>query len=423
MATELRPSTHYQIPDWFTNNYSISTNSEHQQDASIECRQEGRYLRNETYAQTKWDQYSNNIRLADRVDHIRKWKEILEKTLQELDKEIEDLSNAKNVTEQQLEDMNLPTDVNVENLTIREGRQGTDIVDDEPDQELQKEAQVIDGIKTILQQRISEAFEQLVRLQEARQQIQSELQDKNIAMGIDIDQYNLSHTSPNISYKPDPLRIPKGSTTPQQWEDYTRYNVDRAQAELKGSRILRETILHTQHQTKNDLEAQHNATEYAFRKRMHDFERAIDELEWQKKNTEEEIAEMDNDIRALNDAIANKRFHMKQVQTRLENRTYRPNVELCRDAPQIGLTDEVKQLDATVMALKEKLRQSQHALDGLQKNLHHINDELDCKMHSLMLDRRCMDVRQRLKTQPESVIERNLTMTGIERAPADLLAG
>ena len=151
MATELRPNTRYQLPDWFTNNYSISTNSERQQDASTECRQEGRHLRNETYAQSKWDQYSNNIRLADRIDQIRKWKEILERTLEGLDKEIEDLSEAKNTTEQQLEDMNLSTDVNVENLTIREGRQGTDIVDDEPDKELKKVSDCHISIRIISQ--------------------------------------------------------------------------------------------------------------------------------------------------------------------------------------------------------------------------------------------------------------------------------
>lgn len=73
-----------------------------------------------------------------------------------------------------------------------------------------QEVEVIDGIKKQLHNKISEAFEQLCLLQEARQQIQADLQDKNIALGIDIDQYNLSETSPNISYKPDPLRVPKG---------------------------------------------------------------------------------------------------------------------------------------------------------------------------------------------------------------------
>lgn len=72
MATEVRPTTRFQPPDWFTNSYAISTNAERQRSASHEVRQESRFLRNETDSQTKWDQYSNNVRLADRIDHIRK---------------------------------------------------------------------------------------------------------------------------------------------------------------------------------------------------------------------------------------------------------------------------------------------------------------------------------------------------------------
>lgn len=53
---------------------------------------------------------------------------------------------------------------------------------------------------------------------------------------------------------------------------------------MKSANRLREQIHHTLQQTANDLEAQKQATEYAFRKRIHEFERAKDELEWQKKN-------------------------------------------------------------------------------------------------------------------------------------------
>jgi hypothetical protein len=58
--------------------------------------------------------------------------------------------------------------------------------------------------------RSTKRFEQMCRLQEARQQVLADLQDKNVAMEIDIDQYNLTENSPSISFKPDPCRIPKG---------------------------------------------------------------------------------------------------------------------------------------------------------------------------------------------------------------------
>ncbi len=69
---------------------------------------------------------------------------------------------------------------------------------------------MIEGIRKQLQQRINESFEQLCLLQEARQQVQADLQDKNLAFGIDIDQYNLTDRSSQISFKPDSLRVPKG---------------------------------------------------------------------------------------------------------------------------------------------------------------------------------------------------------------------
>lgn len=73
-----------------------------------------------------------------------------------------------------------------------------------------QEVEVIEGIKKALQQKVSDSFEQLCLLQEARQQLQADLQDKNLALGIDVDQYNLLDRSPQISFKPDSLRVPKG---------------------------------------------------------------------------------------------------------------------------------------------------------------------------------------------------------------------
>lgn len=425
MATYHKPMERFSTADWHKSNFTVSTNAERQRTASHDVRQSARHLRNETDNKTKWDQLDNNTRLADRIDHIRKWKDILEKTLSDVDKEIADLSASKEELEEDLQAKNMPTDVNVENLVTREGRQSIDLVEDQTEDQLHKEKEVIEGIKKQLQGKIDESFEQLCVLQEARQQILADLQDKNIALGIDVDQYNLTEESPGISYKPNPTRVPKGSTTPQQWEDFSRYNKERAEAEMGAAKRLREAIHHTLHQTDNDLASQQDATDYAYRKRIHEMKKAIDELKWQKEQTEEEIAELEEDIRGVSKAIRDKINPMKLAQTRLENRTYRPNVELCRDNPQYGLTDEVKQLEATKAALEEKLKQAQHALDGLENNLHRVNEDLQCKMNSLNLDDQCVNSRTKLKSgtgRPLTSSERNMKLTGISREPSKILA-
>ncbi len=49
---------------------------------------------------------------------------------------------------------------------------------------------------------------------------------------------------------------------------------------------LRESIFHTIGQSAADLESQGKASEYALRKRLHELERSLKELEWQKKQVD-----------------------------------------------------------------------------------------------------------------------------------------
>jgi len=79
------------------------------------------------------------------------------------------------------------------------------------------------------------------------------------------------------------------ATTPEAWHQFSQYNKDRAEAEMQASVTLREAIDATLAQTKNELEAQRVATEFAYRKRIHEFEQAEKELMWQEKNVRSKI--------------------------------------------------------------------------------------------------------------------------------------
>nr|XP_039257130.1 tektin-2-like [Styela clava] len=405
MATlSLKPTQRFAPSDWFSSNELISTNAERQRVSSHQIRQESRALANVTANQTKWDQHDNNTRLDNRIDDITKWRETLERCLAETDDEIRALNQSKLTTEQALEAKALPLDVAIECLTLREGRQSIDMVRDNVEAELHKEVEVIEGIKGQLQKRIAESFEQLCLLQEARQQLQSDLKDKTEAQSIDRTCYAVNNESAGISYKPNPTRVPKESTTPEAWHQFSQYNKDRAEAEMRASVTLREATAATLAQTRNELEAQRNATEFAYRKRIHETERAEGELEWQRKNTKEEIEEVEADIRNLEEAIRAKAAPLKVAHTRLETRTYRPNVELCRDKPQYGLVEEVRQIEGSISQLKEKLAQAHHARDALYKHLYRIEEDLACKRNSLDLDRRCVDVRRKLIVPAETFV-------------------
>lgn len=412
MATlSVKPSQRFQLSDWHANSYLLSTNAEQQRDASHQIRQEARVLRNETNNQTIWDEHDNRTRLAERVDTVNRWKEMLDKCLTDLDAEIDALSQMKESAEQNLQAKNLPLDVAIECLTLRDSRQDIDVVKDPVEEELHKEVEVIDATRKALQQKISQAFEKLCLLQEVRQQLNSDHRGKMEALDIDRGCLSLNLKSPNISLKINPTHIPDGSSTLQQWDDFSQFNKNRAEAEMKGAIELREAIALTIAETNNELEAQRVATEFAFRKRLREMEKVYSELKWQEKNTLEEIAELQQDIRHLEEDMHRKFLNLKLCHTRLESRTYRSNVELCRDQAQYGLTDEVHQLEATIAALKQKLAQAQDALDALHKHLARLQADITCKANSMLLDTKCMDIRRKLTLPAEKFVPEVDTFT------------
>ena len=77
--------------------------------------------------------------------------------------------------------------------------------------------------------------------------------------------------------------------------------------------------------------------------------------------TKQEIADQEENIRAMEVAVHAKTNPLKLAETRLENRTNRPHVELCRDDPQEGLTMEVQALRDTIHQLTIKLDHSRSA--------------------------------------------------------------
>uniref|UniRef100_A0A2K5NSH8 Tektin n=6 Tax=Cercopithecidae TaxID=9527 RepID=A0A2K5NSH8_CERAT len=99
MATlSVKPSQRFQLPDWHTNSYLLSTNAQLQRDASHQIRQEARVLRNETNNQTIWDEHDNRTRLVERIDTVNRWKEMLDKCLTDLDAEIDALTQKRGFT-------------------------------------------------------------------------------------------------------------------------------------------------------------------------------------------------------------------------------------------------------------------------------------------------------------------------------------
>ncbi|NXF11451.1 TEKT2 protein, partial [Smithornis capensis] len=391
-SLSVKPGQRFTLPDWQSNSHLISADAEHHRSASHQIRQEALALRNDTGNQAKWDECDSRTRLNDRIKSVNRWREVLAKCITDIDLEIDALTKVKEAAENAIQAKNLWLDVAIECLTFRESRRNIDVVRDPVEEELLKEVKVIEKTKKELQQRVDEAFRQLCLLKEARQQLILDHQHKVEALDIDQQCLSFNPTSGNISFKVNPTRIPDGqlvlslglSQPPGHSWGRHKHLVAVCEWSLFSP------------QTNNELEGQRVATEFALRKRMRDMEAALDELRWQEQNTLDEIAEMEENIRQLEEDVRKRTLDLKVAHTRLETRTYRPHVELCRDPAQFGLTAEVRQLEAAIRALQRKRTESQDALDTLYRQLHRIQTDIGYKTNSLQLDNKCMDTRRKL---------------------------
>lgn len=112
------------------------------------------------------------------------------------------------------------------------------------------------------------------------------------------------------------------------------------------------------------------------------------------KKTVDEIAQVENTIRNLKDAIWEKDAPTKVAQTRLTNRHQRPNIERCRDEPAHRLVEEVTELEGTVRSLETKLEESEERQRELQSIRLALEKEIGVKKNSISIDReRCLRIR------------------------------
>ena len=212
---------------------------------------------------------------------MERWRKQLEKTLGEVNEEISVLKDAKEACERAYEAKALPHDVTTECLSIREVRRQFEVVRDPVEHSLNDENLLEEKCRSILKTKCEDAYDKLSILEDIRQKLEIDLQDKTEALRIDIDQLELTERSTGLSHKPDPTRVPNGSVQPEAWHDHSAQNKAEAEREMAKSQRLRENIFHAIEQTTNDLKVQIDATNFEFRKRIYEMRRAKEELEYQ----------------------------------------------------------------------------------------------------------------------------------------------
>ncbi|XP_071621500.1 tektin-1 isoform X2 [Heliangelus exortis] len=309
MARLLQAPPKFHPSEWDLANKMQCASTESQKSRSERMTAESQRLLDEIEMTTKRTRSDVNKKIEQRQEEIKFWKQELDNKLEQIVDETEVLLTFKTRLEKSLESCKEPLIIAQKCLLNRQGRVGIDLVHDEVEQELVKEAEVLQGVIALLGR-------------------------------------TLEQTNEQISF-----------ISPEDWIDFSNINVEKADKQRNNSLALRALIGGILSQTANDMRKQYETVNAAFRNRVKEVKDAKHKLETLLAMVMDETASQEKNIAALKKAIADKEGPAKVAETRLEARNHRPNVELCYDTVQYRLISEVQEIAKNIQRQVEIMKE------------------------------------------------------------------
>ncbi|XP_053939398.1 tektin-3-like [Cuculus canorus] len=391
----------YTTDDWHKSNQTNYKESK-------ACRQSAELLRLDTSRliqdknwQTKKTQEESSKTLQVRINDMKFWKTELYRELDEMVKETNALTGEIRELERALAKTEAPLQVAEQCLLHRDKRLGIDLVHDDVEKQLLTEVHVIRSCQERMRQCLDMANDQLRSNRMAQHELEKDLADKQVAHRIDERCHQLRNTSEGINFYRGVERIDATISLPESWAKFTDGNILRSQKERAASAKMRNNIRDLLAVTANEMMCQFNEVNVAFSNRIAETADAKDRIQTHLSKTLQEIFQMKMYIEAIRKCIRDKMAPFKVAQTRLDERTWRPNVELCRDNAQLRLVKEVYEIDETVHTLQHRLRDAEDTLQKLAHLKSTLEHDLAAKANTLFIDQeKCMGMR---KTFPQTV--------------------
>ncbi|XP_036163707.1 tektin-5 [Myotis myotis] len=356
------------------------------------------------------DQLTNQMQegtcrnLGQRLSDIGFWKSELTYELERLLNENRGLDAVRKRLECAAEEVNCPLQVALECLYHREKRIGIDLVHDNVEKNLIQEVDLLKCCQEQMRKLAQRIEIQLRDNRDAQHTVERDLEDKSSAQFIDEKCFNLRNTSDCISFFHGMEKVDGTISVPETWAKFSNDNIRHSQNMRANSIRLQEEAKNLFDTLSDQMWKQFTNTNLAFNARIAEVTDVKNKLQMQLAKTLQEIFQAESTIALLERSIIAKECPLKVAQTRLECRTRRPNVELCRDIPQFKLVNEVFTIDDTLQTLKLRLRETQDTLQMLVMTKCRLEHELAIKANTLCIDKeKCMCMRRTFPSTPRLV--------------------
>ncbi|XP_004634994.2 tektin-3 [Octodon degus] len=365
--------TRYTPDDWYRSNLTNYQESKTSRHNSERLRVDTSRLIQDKHQQTRKTQADSTQNLGERVNDIAFWKSEITHELDEMIGETNALTDIKKRLERALLETEAPL----------------------------QEVDVILCCQERMKRYLDKAIAQLAADRAAQHELEKDLSDKQAAYRIDDKCHHLHNTSDGVSYFRGVEKVDATVSVPESWAKFTDDNILRSQSERAASAKLRDDIENLLVVTANEMWNQFNKVNVAFTNRIAETADAKNKIQTHLAKTLQEIFHTEMTIESIKKAIKDKSAFLKVAQTRLDERTRRPNIELCRDMAQLRLVNEVYEVDDTIQTLQQRLRDAEDTLQSLVHNKATLEHDLAVKANSLYIDQeKCMGMR---KTFPNTL--------------------
>ncbi|XP_030611502.1 tektin-3 [Archocentrus centrarchus] len=397
-------TTRYTPDDWYKSNHNNYRESESSRKSAERLRKDTIRLMQDKEQLTRRTQESTSKNIGERLSDIVFWKSELSHEIDNMVTEIAALNEVKRRLERALAETEGPLQVSQECLYHREKRMSIDLVHDDVEKDLIKEVEVIKSCQERMRRHLDRAIAQLASNRAAQHELERDLSDKVTAQRIDERCHYLRNTSDGIGYYRGIDRLDPSISLPDSWSKFTDDNILHSQSERAASHKLRDEIEILLNSTSNEMWNQFNNVNVAFSNRISETADAKNSLQTHLAKTLQEIFQTEMLIESIKKALRDKECPLKVAQTRLEERTRRPNIELCRDNPHHRLVSEVREIEDTIQKFQERLMEAENTLQTLVLTKVTLEHDLSVKANSLFLDQeKCMSMRKSFPSMPRLV--------------------
>uniref|UniRef100_A0A4W5R1C8 Tektin n=1 Tax=Hucho hucho TaxID=62062 RepID=A0A4W5R1C8_9TELE len=417
--------TRYTPDDWYKSNQSNYRESESSRNSAERLRRDTIRLMQDKEQLTRRTQETTSKNIGERLNDISFWRSELNHEIDNMMSEIMALTEVKRRLERALQETEGPLQVSQECLYHREKRMSIDLVHDDVEKDLIREVETIKSCQERMRRHLDKCYSVTIPLcvtsirsnRAAQHELERDLSDKVTAQRIDNRCHHLRNASDGISYYRGIERLDPSLSLPDSWSKFTDDNILHSQSERAVSHKLRDVIEILLNATSNEMWKHFNTVNVAFTNRMSETADAKNSLQTHLAKTLQEIFQTEMLIESLKKALRDKECPLKVAQTRLDERTRRPNVELCRDNPHHRLVREVREIEDTIQKLRERLMEAENTLQKLVKTKAALEHDLSIKANSLFLDQeKCMGIRKSFPSTPRL----SLLLLGHSRTFRDL---